>query len=59
MKLVAIEAHTMKLYNGRRSWYLALTLLGRVAWLQRWDTARAPRNRFCWADMGWTWGTRS
>lgn len=58
MTFLSLTTHTMRLYNGRRSFYGALTMLGRTFWIQRWDTARAPRNRFRSGDMGWTWGSR-
>lgn len=58
MTALALVVSTGRLYNGRRSFYASFTLFGRVFWIQRWDTARAPRNRFRTGPMGWTWGTR-
>ena len=53
-----VTCSSLKLYNGRRSFYFALHFGRRRLWCQRWDTARAPRNRFRSGDMGWTWGQR-
>lgn len=55
---IGVTVSTMRLYNGRRSLYVAISLPWRVLWLQRWDTVREPRNRFRSGDMGWVWGSR-
>jgi hypothetical protein len=53
---LALVVTTRRLYNGRRSFYLNVAVMGRRWWVQRWDTARAPLNRFRSGTMGWTWG---
>ena len=53
-----VEFSVMRLYNGRRSFFAVFSFGRRSFWLQRWDTARSPRNRFRSGDMGWTWGKR-
>ena len=55
---IALRVHVMRLYNGRRSFYGAVVIGRRRLWLQRWDTARAPENRWRTRDgvMGWTGG---
>jgi hypothetical protein len=44
----------------RRTFYASVTLGRTTFWLQRWDTERAPDNRFRSRDgvMGWTLGER-
>lgn len=55
-----INAHTMTLYNGHKSFYASITI-GKVTWwVMRWDIARTTGHRFLSRDglMGWTWGRR-
>lgn len=56
------RANSAKLYNGRRSFFAVFRCGSLRFWVMRWDTARAPKNRFRTGrgpqDMGWTWGTR-
>lgn len=56
-----INIHSYKLYNGYRSFYATVRLLGKRLWVMRWDTARAPANRLKTKDglMGWSWGIAS
>lgn len=44
---------------GRRTVFIVLQVGPWKWWLMRWDTERAPDNRFKTADglMGWTWST--
>jgi hypothetical protein len=53
-----IELNINMLYNGHRSVFAVLQFGRRTFFAQRWDTARAPKNRLLNADgsMGWTWG---
>lgn len=46
--------------KGRRTFYARLRIGRRWLFVQRWDTERAPNNRFLSRDrvMGWTWGAR-
>ena len=55
---LGIRMDSGRLYTGRRSLYIALTLGRTRYWLMRWDLARAPAGRFRTADglSGWTWG---
>jgi hypothetical protein len=52
-----VSSHKFR-FNGHRSFYARVLFGSRWVWIQRWDTARAPQNRFLSADglMGWTWG---
>lgn len=46
--------------RSRRTVYAAITVGRTTCWVQRWDTQRAPNNRWRSRDgvMGWTWGRK-
>ena len=53
-----INLDSMKLYNGRRSFYLGIRIGSRHVFLSRWDTVRVdpkPRQRFLHRGSVMTW----
>lgn len=66
MTLIGLDVNTCHLYTGDKSLYIKFTLFGHTLWIQKWDTERAPNNRFrtpCfirkYGTMGWTGGHRA
>ena len=53
-----VSLNIMRLYNGKRSFYLALVLGSRRYWVQRWDLVRDSKARIIERDrlMSWSWG---
>jgi hypothetical protein len=43
---IGLSVTSYKLYNGRRSLYIALHFFRRRVWLMRWDTARTTNPLF-------------
>jgi hypothetical protein len=59
---LSVRVNVMRLYNGRRSFYLAITIGRRRYWVSRWDTDRVRPTDGAWQRRGevMTWyGGRS